>query len=99
MKYLLLLSLLACAGCSWTKPRVITAPCPPPPVVHRPELRFPKIKPEATLVDIVTALVLDTIDRDGYELKLQAVIDAYRPAEPARAVPQLATTKKLETPK
>lgn len=78
------LALLLCSGCSWFKPKIITAPCPPPPMVERPELKFPKLPETATLVDIVTALVLDALSRDGYERKLEAILDAYRPAEPAK---------------
>ena len=82
------LALLLCTGCSWLKPRVITAPCPPPPVVVRPALKVGDLKPDSTIVDILTAYVLDAIVMDGYSRKLEALLAAYRPIEPAKVVPK-----------
>lgn len=82
------LALLLCTGCSLLKPKIITAPCPPPPHVERPVLAVHSLKPEATIVDVLTAYVLDAIAMDGYSRKLEALLAAYRPVEPAKVVPK-----------
>lgn len=83
-----LLTLLLCTGCSLLKPKVITAPCPPPPHVERPALAVHSLKAEASFVDVLTAYVLDAIAMDGYSRKLEALLAAYRPIEPAKVVPK-----------
>lgn len=82
------LILLLTIGCSLFKPKVITAPCPPPPHVERPVLAVHALKPEASIIDVLTAYVLDAFVMDGYSRKLEALLAAYRPIEPAKVVPK-----------
>jgi len=67
------------------KRQIITAPCPPPPAVFHPTLRVHSLKPDSNFSEILTAYVLDLTEIDGYARRLEALLDAYRPApEPAK---------------
>lgn len=83
---LTVICLLACAACC--KPKVVTAPCPPPPFLAPPPLRVHALKPEATLSEMLVAALTDLAEQVGFRDRLQAALDAYRPVEPAKTIPQ-----------